>query len=155
MIPEVWTEEMKWFALHISYSTKLWFIHSFPSFFGPDQDPLFLRIRIQTGQKHADPKPWLLYNIYVHGKILSKFLNYFLKNFDLCYIINNKNNDFFTLNNPCSCDSVSISAFGRVVIILRLCQQLRLRRPSRLTSFRPWRPDARRSGQPTGFKSFN
>ena len=27
---------MKLFALHISYSTKLWFIHSFPFLFGPD-----------------------------------------------------------------------------------------------------------------------
>ena len=41
LIPEVWTEEMKLFALHISYSTKLWFIHSFPYLFGPDPDPHF------------------------------------------------------------------------------------------------------------------
>ena len=27
---KVWTEEMKLFALHITYSTKFWFIHSFP-----------------------------------------------------------------------------------------------------------------------------
>ena len=30
LIPGVWTEEMKLFALHISFSTELWFIHSFP-----------------------------------------------------------------------------------------------------------------------------
>ena len=38
LIPEVWTEEMKLFALHISYSTKM-------------------RNRIRTGQKHADRDP--------------------------------------------------------------------------------------------------
>ena len=47
LIPEVWTEEMKLFALHISYSTKSRFIHSFPFFFGPDPDP----------QIYADPDP--------------------------------------------------------------------------------------------------
>ena len=36
---EVWTEEMKLFALYISYATKLWFIYSFPYLFGPDPDP--------------------------------------------------------------------------------------------------------------------
>ena len=45
MIPDVRTEEMKLFALHISYSTKLWFIHSFPFFFSPDP------------QIHADQDP--------------------------------------------------------------------------------------------------
>ena len=29
LIPEVWTEELKLFALHISYSTKLWFLGDF------------------------------------------------------------------------------------------------------------------------------
>ena len=29
---------MKLFALHISYSTKLWFTHSFPFLFGPDPE---------------------------------------------------------------------------------------------------------------------
>ena len=47
LFPEVWTEEKKLFALHISYSTKLRFIHSFPFFFGPDPDP----------QIYADPDP--------------------------------------------------------------------------------------------------
>ena len=42
LIPEVWTEEIKFFVLHISYSTRLWFIHSF---FGLNPDP----------QKHMDP----------------------------------------------------------------------------------------------------
>ena len=36
LIPEVGTEEMKLFALHISYSTKLWLIIPFP--FGKDPD---------------------------------------------------------------------------------------------------------------------
>ena len=44
---KVWTEEMKLFALHISHSTKLWFIHLFP----------YLFARIRAGQKHADPDP--------------------------------------------------------------------------------------------------
>ena len=50
LIPEVWTEEMKLFALHISYSTKLWFIEDF---LGPDPqiyaDP--------DREKNADPDP--------------------------------------------------------------------------------------------------
>ena len=54
MIPKVWTEEMKLFALHVSYSYKI-IIYSFLS-------SLFLRIRklmrIRIGQNHADPEPW-------------------------------------------------------------------------------------------------
>ena len=52
LLPEVWTEEMKLFALHI-YSTKLWFIHSFP--FWPGSGPgKNMRIR-----SDPDPKHWL------------------------------------------------------------------------------------------------
>ena len=44
---------MKLFALQISYSTKLWFIHSFPLLFSPDPDPHFF-LRIRTGQNHVN-----------------------------------------------------------------------------------------------------
>ena len=44
LIPEVWREEMKLLALHISYSTKLWFIHSFPFWPDPDSKPCFSTI---------------------------------------------------------------------------------------------------------------
>ena len=47
LIHEVWTEEMKLFALHISYSTKSWFILPFLS--------LLARIRIHIF--FADPDP--------------------------------------------------------------------------------------------------
>ena len=58
LIPEVWTEKLKLFALHISYSTKLWFIHSFP-IINKDYINVLARIRIRklmrirTGQRHA------------------------------------------------------------------------------------------------------
>ena len=52
LIPEVWTEEMK-LLLHISYSTKLWFI------------PFLARIR--TGQKHADPDPKHIWKFHIFG----------------------------------------------------------------------------------------
>ena len=53
LIPKVWTEEMKLFALHISYKIM---IYSF--LFWPESGP-YIRIRIRkfirirTGQKHA------------------------------------------------------------------------------------------------------
>ena len=83
LIPKVWTEEMKLFALHISYSTKLWFIHSIPFLFGPDPhffaDPDWaktsgsVRIRI----RNSDYKKKILFLKYLYGKSGSS-LAYFL-----------------------------------------------------------------------------
>ena len=52
---EVWTEEMKLFALHISYSTKLDLFIPFLTFLARIRIRKFMRIRIRAGQKHADP----------------------------------------------------------------------------------------------------
>ena len=48
LIPEVWTEEMKLFALHISYSTKLDLFIPFLTFLARIRICKFMRIRIRN-----------------------------------------------------------------------------------------------------------
>ena len=56
LIPEVWTKEMKLFALHI-HSIKLWFVQSFTFWPGSRSANLCGFRSGRTGQKHADPDP--------------------------------------------------------------------------------------------------
>ena len=53
LIPEVWRNEV--FSLHISYSTKLWFIHSFP--FWPGSGSAFFFVDPDADPQIYDPYP--------------------------------------------------------------------------------------------------